>query len=241
MQFTYQAYENLLELLKRHKYQFASYHNYQNYSRCVILRHDIDQSIKKAVPLGEIEAQTGVSATYFVLLTSDFYNPASRNSIAELRALQDMGHEIGLHFDEMTYVGNEKTIESLIQQEADILSNVLGTAVTTVSMHRPSKQTLESNLMIPDMINSYGKTFFNDFKYLSDSRRRWREPVLDIICAEKYDRLHILTHPFWYHDDEETISETVSNFVNSGNRARYSAMSENIADLSSIMQESEVR
>ena len=95
--------------------------------------------------------------------------------------------------------------------------------------------------MIPDMINSYGKTFFNDFKYLSDSRRRWREPVLDIICAEKYDRLHILTHPFWYHDDEETISETVSNFVNSGNRARYSAMSENIADLSSIMQESEVR
>ena len=49
------------------------------------------------------------------------------------------------------------------------------------------------------MINSYGQTFFHDFKYLSDSRRRWREPVEEIIRSGTYDRLHILTHAFWYH------------------------------------------
>ena len=152
-----------------------------------------------------------------------------------------MGHEIGLHFDETVYksAGTAQIVANILR-ERDVLSAILGVPVTTVSMHRPSKATLEAELQIPGMVNSYGKTFFHDFKYLSDSRHRWREPVWDIVCNQMYDRLHILTHPFWYHDYEETISETVGNFVNSGNRARYSAMSENIADLSSIMQESEV-
>lgn len=65
--------------------------------------------------------------------------------------------------------------------------------------------------------------------------------MLDIIRRGEYDRLHILTHAFWYHEQEKSISETVGAFVNSGNMARYTAMRENIADLSSIMQESEVR
>ena len=78
-------------------------------------------------------------------------------------------------------------------------------------------------------------------KYLSDSRRRWREPVLDIIGSGAYDRLHILTHAFWYHEQEESISETMRAFINCGNIERYTAMRENIMDLPSIMQESEVR
>lgn len=44
---------------------------------------------------------------------------------------------------------------------------------------------LEADLQIPGIMNSYGRTFFHDFKYLSD--RRWREPVLDIIRSEEYD------------------------------------------------------
>lgn len=241
MDFTYDAYRALLRLLRDGGYTFETYHTWRDTPRCVILRHDIDQSIEAALKLGRLEAEEGVRSTYFVLLGSEFYNPASSAALAGLRELRELGHEIGLHFDEVAYPSSESPVEELIQREADILSSICGFPVTTVSMHRPSKATLEADLEIPGIINSYGKTFFHDFKYLSDSRRRWREPVLDIIRGGEYDRLHILTHAFWYHEQEESISETVGAFINSGNMARYAAMRENIADLPSIMQESEVR
>lgn len=241
MHFTYGAYRELLSLLKASGYAFETYHTWRDTPRCVILRHDIDQSIEAALKLGRLEAGEGVCSTYFVLLGSELYNPASSAALAGLRELRSLGHDIGLHFNEVAYSSPEVPVEELIQREADILSSICGFPVTTVSMHRPSKATLEADLEIPGIINSYGKTFFHDFKYLSDSRRRWREPVLDIIRSGEYDRLHILTHAFWYHEQEESISETVGSFINNGNMARYAAMRENIADLPSIMKESEVR
>lgn len=133
--------------------------------------------------------------------------------------------------------------ESIVQnivKECGLLSAFLETPVSTVSMHRPSKATLEADFQIPGVVNSYGKTFFRDFKYLSDSRRRWREPVLDIIESGTYDRLHILTHPFWYHEGQQSIQETVSTFVHSANRERWRQLAENITDINSILKEDEL-
>ena len=89
------------------------------------------------------------------------------------------------------------------------------------------------------MVNSYGRTFFHDFKYLSDSRRRWREPVEEIIRSGDYNRLHILTHAFWYHEQEETLRETVGQFIRSAGGERYRQLRENITDLESILREEE--
>ena len=127
-----------------------------------------------------------------------------------------------------------------IQKEAKVFSDILGTPITTVSMHRPSQKTLDANYEIPDMINSYGKTFFNDFKYLSDSRRRWREPVLDIVNSGQYDKLHILTHAIWYNDVEEDIHDTIKQFVSAANKERYYQEKDNIKDIESILDISEI-
>lgn len=242
MDFTYQAYAELLDMLSAGGYAVCDYHDYINSSRCVILRHDIDTSLDQAVRLAELEAEKGVKSTYFVLLRTDFYNPASQGNQEQLRRILALGHEIGLHFDEVAYgkvLTEDETRENIIK-ECGILSELLGTPVTTVSMHRPSKATLEANLEIPGIVNSYGKTFFHDFKYLSDSRRRWREPVLDIVRSGEYDRLHILTHAFWYHEQAQDITQTVGEFVRCANRERYAQMSENITDIQSILREDEV-
>lgn len=211
--------------------------------RCVILRHDIDQSLDCAVKLAEVEAKEGAVSTWFVLLRTDFYNVASRNSLASLHEIQKMGHEIGLHFDEVGYgrkLSQDEVIQNIVT-EAEILSSILGSHVKTVSTHRPSRDTLDANHEIPGIVNSYGKTFFRDFKYLSDSRRNWREPVLDIVQAGEYERLHILTHAFWYREvNQKGLGETVRAFVNQGNASRYAAMRNNIQDLELIMKECEV-
>ena len=72
MKFTYEAYKALLALLKKGGYAFRNYHNYGDTSRCVILRHDIDFSLESAVRLAEVERESGVSSTYFVLFARIF-------------------------------------------------------------------------------------------------------------------------------------------------------------------------
>ena len=72
MEFTYSGYEELVNELKTHKYEFCSYENYYKDSKCVIMRHDIDYDLEQAVRLAEIENRLGISSTYFVLLSSDF-------------------------------------------------------------------------------------------------------------------------------------------------------------------------
>lgn len=247
MEFTYDAYRSLLYLLRTRGYVFTDYHRYAENARCVILRHDIDQSLKDAVRLAELEAEEDVHSTWFVLLRTDFYNPASAASQQALRRIRSLGHEIGLHFDEMAYSVERGTgtcasssVEELICHEAGILADICGCPVTTVSMHRPSKATLEADLRIPGMVNSYGQTFFHDFKYLSDSRRRWREPVEEIIRGGEYDRLHILTHAFWYHDTPRSAAETIADFVRIAPHERYLGMRDNIRDLEAVLREEEI-
>ena len=203
MDFSYTGYVRLLSLLRQHAYEIVDYHDYEGHPRCVILRHDIDTDLAKAVRFAELEADAGVRSTYFVLLRTNFYNPASSGSLDQLHRIHVLGHEIGLHFDEKAYPDGtpEETVQRILK-EREVLSALLETEVSTVSMHRPSQSTLDADLQIPGMVNSYGRTFFHDFKYLSDSRRRWREPVEEIIRSGTYDRLHILTHAFWYHQQE---------------------------------------
>ena len=236
MEFTYHAYRELIRLLKDGGYVFTDYHTYADHPKCVIMRHDIDNDLEQAAKMAEIEYAEGIRSTYFMLLRTDFYNPASAKSQKLIQKILSCGHEIGLHFDEVAYEQEDMDVAAAVKAEADILSGICGCDITTVSMHRPSRKTLEANLQIPGYINSYGKTFFNDFKYLSDSRRNWREPVMDIVRSGQYDRLHILTHAFWYHPENRSISETVSAFVLSGNRVRYDMMSENIRDIDEIMK-----
>lgn len=83
--------------------------------------------------------------------------------------------------------------------------------------------------------------FFHEFKYLSDSRRNWREPVVDIVKSGEYKRLHILTHAFWYETEEENQHDTIEKFVNNANRERYLQLKDNITDLESIMKWCEVQ
>ena len=234
MHFTYEWYASLLSVLVKKGYCFTDYLNWKAFRKSVILRHDIDYDISKAVDFARVEAEMNVRSTYFVLLTSDFYNVFSHKNIDLLKTISKMGHTIGLHFDEMNYpyiVGNRQEIIMKILQEAQTLEDVLKTPIKSVSMHRPSKEILEANLEIPGLVNSYSEVFFRDFKYISDSRRRWREPVEDIIKSGKFDKLHILTHAFWYHDEEISLKDTLNKYISEAEKDRYKILSDNFTDL----------
>ena len=237
MNFTYKDYQALIGLLRENGYAFSSYVNYPGKGKCVILRHDIDYSLEQAVKLARIEKDLGVRSTYFVLLSSDFYNPASSSSYRYLHEILDLGHDIGLHFDETAYSYERFGMEYFIRKEARILSDLIDVNINSFSLHRPNHFSLETEIRIPGLINSYGEEFFHGFKYLSDSRRRWREPVEEIIEKGEFEKLHILTHAFWYHEEDLTISETILDFIRSASRERKLTMKDNITDLEHILLE----
>jgi hypothetical protein len=184
------------------------------------------------------------------LLTGDFYNVFSAQNKTILKEIAGLGHRIGLHFDEMTYFNSDMVLQQsekietlalseqlchLIQEEAVMLSNALDLKIDTVSMHRPSKFCLKSDLKIPGIINSYGQEFFKGFKYLSDSRRHWREDVLEYIQEEKFQKLHILTHAFWYHETEINLKDTLIAYLEKAKNDRYEILDRNITRLSDAL------
>lgn len=240
MHYTYSAYIQLLEKLNNNQYVISNYHDYDKQNgKVAILRHDVDFCLESAVKFAEIEHDMGVSSTYFVLLRTDFYNLASKNSKTCIDKIRNLGHEIGLHFDEASMIRGGDVLSNIVK-EGKILSEICECKISTVSMHRPSKETLEADYKIPGMINSYSKVFFNEFKYLSDSRRMWREPVLDIVDSEKYDRLHILTHAFWYKEREEEIGDSVKQFILQAKKERYYHVADNIKDIDNIIDMQEL-
>lgn len=241
MEFTYEAYENLLYILKETGYEFTNYRNWHDKEKCVILRHDIDFDVKKSLRLAKIEKSIGVKSTYFVLITSDFYNIFSKKTDTLLQSIMACGHEIGLHFDEVRYPGSAVgEIKSKIIDECNLLGSAIGKNVKTVSMHRPSKTILNANIQIPGIINSYGVEYFKEFKYLSDSRRIWREPVMEIIYSGQFKRLHILTHAFWYGESEQNLHSSLLRYINSGNTNRYSIMDDNFTRLADEVRVDEI-
>lgn len=241
MNFTYNAYKDLLLLLDKKGYYFVNYQGWEKYDKTVILRHDVDYSVEKAIKLAELEASIGVRSTYFVLLTSDFYNVFSEFTRRGLKNIKEMGHDIGLHFDETCYGSNINLVHQ-IENELEVLSNVLDEKILAVSMHRPSNKTLKADYSISNgaVANSYGYQFFRNFKYLSDSRRCWRENVKNIVELEEYSRLHILTHAFWYHEEERSLEESIEDFICGGSLERYEKMNKNFTDLKSVMLRNKV-
>lgn len=242
MEFTYQAYQNLITLLREKGYTFCNYHNYTQTGRSVILRHDIDMDIGKAVKMGELESQMGVSSTYFVLVTSNFYNIFSGRSQDMLHRIVGLGHEVGLHFDEAKYDASHDDLTEAMEEEALLLEKCLGCEVTSVSMHRPSADTLAADYRVRDgrIVNSYGREFFHNHKYVSDSRRNWREDVIGIVESGEYDRLHVLTHPFWYDREEKSAKEELKWFCESRVDVCYGDMKDNVRDIEEFLRRDEL-
>lgn len=237
MKFTYDSYEDLIKLLKEHHYQTANYINYKIYEKSVILRHDVDYDINKALEFARYEQSLGVLSTYFILLGSDFYNLCSKKVFRAVQEIASCGHEIGLHFDETRY-GTKTMLEvgACIENEAKLMEKILQLPINTVSMHRPSDEILKANLEFPEIVNSYGKHFFEEFKYVSDSRMTWREDIYRIIKKKEKKHLHILTHPFWYEEEEERIGIKLERFLKRAYRDRWASLNANFRNLEEYVE-----
>lgn len=237
---------DMLKKLISKGYHFVNYENWNSFlgqkeEKTVILRHDIDESLKKAVVLSEIENKICGNATYFILLSTNFYNVHSKESRGYIESIIKNGGNIGLHFDETQYnIQTKNELEECVYAEADMLSRIIGSKVSVVSMHRPSGKFLSGNIEFTNIINSYSDVYFKDMKYLSDSRRCWREDIDEIIAQDMYSRLHILTHPFWYSVREESLRQTLQGAILNASLDYYDNVNNNFRNLHEEVERFEI-
>lgn len=242
MEFTFDDYAAHIALLKDRGYAIVGYGE-PEHGKQAILRHDVDFSLTAVAAFADIEAEKmDVRSTYFVLVRSDFYNCFSADNMERIRHIRACGHEIGLHFDETNYeIGNSRDkLCDAVMWEKGLLEQALGGQVKTVSMHRPSPFTLQGDFEFDGLINSYSQHYFHGWKYVSDSRMHWREDLKALIESGEHERLHILTHPFWYARRPETTGEKLLRFISDSKAERYDLMNANFRDLSEFVKKEEI-
>ncbi|AWB28351.1 polysaccharide deacetylase family protein [Halococcoides cellulosivorans] len=171
----------------------------------VVLRHDVDLSIEKALTMARIEADRGIQSTYCFLLTSALYNPLELEHRDRIRTIEALGHEIALHFSTHEYWGPDErldtdTLVERVEAEQAILDSITASHPETVSFHVPPSWVLDREF--EGFRNAYAPEFFSEMNYVADSKQRWRDgpPTVDAVEADT----QVLVHPgLWGEADAD--------------------------------------
>ena len=163
------------------------------------LRHDVDISIKKAVELAEIEADKNLHSTYYILLSSPFYNALCDTNIQRIKTIRELGMGIGLHYDpSLCKDGNDRMVSEIVMQTRLLESYIGELNGISVTFHKPvmGKEVDEELIKKLDEVDIYCPNYDTRFKYISDSGHNWRENPHDTFV--ECDYVHMNTHPEWY-------------------------------------------
>ncbi len=210
---TYEHYCFCLRQARDKGYYVTSFQEAESISQnkpLIILRHDIDSSLPRALNMARIEKEHGVRATYFVRVHASSYNVFEYNTYKALKEIHSLGHEIGLHFEaiDFGFINGEDPREVFLR-EKKVLELALDISIVSAAAHGehspagPShnrsffKGTGMSKRQAGILFDAYSKEYTENMKYISDSFGYWREGCM---CRHigKYLQVQILVHPCWW-------------------------------------------
>ena len=123
-EFSTLGYKALVAKFIDANYRFCDFTQKNSDERVVIFRHDIDFSTQAARDLANLEAELGVTSTYFFLIRSPFYN--IYEPLALYITKYTLGHRIGLHFDASLYSDNFNCLDCAATENVKFLKKWLG-------------------------------------------------------------------------------------------------------------------
>jgi len=229
--FTLDNYRRLIKLAKG-KFAFSQYHNYEEHENFILWRHDIDISVEYSLKLAKIEKEEGVIATYFVLPHSEFYSPFESQSLDLLHEIQDLGHEIGIHYDTHFYhVSNEEALGFNLEKEKTLFKEVLGFEPKVFSYHNPDAFVLSCDKeYYAGLKNTYAKKIIESVPYCSDSNGYWRYDRLeDKLLNPEIKNMQVLTHPEWWQEEVNRPSERIKKLIYNRADRNWKNYSESLA------------
>lgn len=198
--FTYVHYiETLKKAAETHTfYTFGDFPKDPD-QRFVILRHDVDAQIQKALKMAKVDHDLGIQATFFIRIHGP-YNPFRQFAYQAIQKIGKLNHEIGLHYEPMFYTTFGLPVEEMILFEINLLNRMFSMNVRSIAPHMPSLSSSRMDEIKEKYNDPYLPRFFSDIKYISDSNKRWREECMCKWITQS-DRLQIAIHPHWWDGD----------------------------------------
>ncbi|HEY4385707.1 MAG TPA: hypothetical protein VGN34_14725 [Ktedonobacteraceae bacterium] len=213
--FSLAGYNQLLAALADEGYSFCRYEEIDTRLAAgdpfVVLRHDIDISLRPALEIARLEHERGVQATYFVLLRSPFYNVLSRANAEIMSQIHRYGHQIATHVD-LTFYNNDCAkalgeIETFARCYPFIDPDL-------VTLHSPYDLHRIPIDLVPELNRVYGSAIKGDVAYISDSTGRWRYGTpLESEAFKTRKPMQLLTHPIWWVQEGETARQKLERWL----------------------------
>jgi len=204
-------YRELIEAAQAGGYRFAAFGEGPT-DGDVFLRHDVDLSLDAAVRMAELETDAGASATYFLMPESVFYNLDSKEGVAAIARLRELGHGVALH---AVYPNVQ------LDERFD----------PVVAWHNPDPEYMTAP--VEGAINVMGDRYFDPATYRSDSNQRWRHGCPhEELHAGSFPWLQLLVHPEIWVYEGETMGQTMRSMVDAEKDRRLTQLAEDRIDLS---------
>lgn len=145
-------------------------------------RFDIDISLDAAARMARFAQVAGVRGTFYVMATSEFYNPFSGPGANAISAIHQAGHRLGAHVDY-----RNGSVERLVHRDRAMLEAFFpGVFSDAVSFHMPPKAVLWRDYEAFD--SAYAARW--EGRYVSDSRREWNAEKETRVTNESQVALH---------------------------------------------------
>lgn len=215
VEFSVKGYKQLLAAFTDEGYTFCDYEEIDSRlaksDPFVVLRHDIDISLRPALEIARVEHELGIAATYFVLLRSPFYNALSQTNLEIMAQIRAYGHQIATHIDLSIY--DNDCAKALT--EVELFSRCFPHINTElVTLHSPYELERIPIQAIPELNRVYGSAVRGEVAYISDSTGRWRygQP-LDSEAFKTRKPIQLLTHPVWWIQEGETPGQKLDRWL----------------------------
>ena len=117
--FTLRKYRELLVALQKKGYKFITFEQYceqkqlassphhliASSPKWIVLRHDVDLKAANSLATAKIEHELGIAASYYFRVVPESNQPEM------IRAIADLGHEIGYHYEDMAIANGDAEID----------------------------------------------------------------------------------------------------------------------------------
>ena len=199
--FCKEGYEWLIRKGIREGFRFAPLDGVPVSGRVIYLRHDIDFSLECALDIARRNARLGIVSSFFVMLSNPFYNLFEAKSRLMLEELHKLGHFVSLHYDETQHIDKRRGLET----ELEVFRRLVGYKPVLISLHRPSKDFLESRWTKEMGVRTtYDNEFIEDIRYISDSARKLdtSQTIQELEKRGGDTKIQLLLHPLWWTSKE---------------------------------------
>jgi len=210
LEYRLDSYASLLRSFQAAGYTFGGFNPDDPPSDSeILLRHDVDLSLGRAVAMAERERELGVQSTYCVLISAPVYDLTRPQNVRALQRIAKLGHDIALHFDTRVYWADDEpdpeSVAARVRDELGVLSRLIETEVATASFHIPPAWVLDRTF--EGFTNTYAPPFFSEIDYRSDSGQKWcsTDPFPDGLP----ERFQLLVHPGLWYDDHRPMADIV--------------------------------